>query len=333
MYVAGRAEDMAVPQSRRTLSETLAAGAAAENTAAPSPRDAQCPACGEGRGGAIVAVPDREYRLAYLASYFTCAACGTCFQSPMPDVDQLAAFYPPTYHAQTSSGLLDQARQALRLRRLRPLMRDEGVVLDFGCGNGAFLSYAAERLPGHRYVGFEIADHPMVEVTAGGAVTLVRGRIADLLATLPPCRLITMNHVIEHLPNPLADVAALAAKLMPGGAIEGQTPAAGSLEHRVFGTCWSGYHAPRHTVVFSPTGLRCLLRRAGLESVEVGGAFNPAGLAVSLAAAARRRSGRDIRRRGLGWLFYLAGATALAPLDLAIGPPGIQSFLAFRPRS
>ena len=37
--------------------------------------------------------------------------------------------------------------------------------------------------------------------------------------------------------------------------MEGQTPAAGSLEQRVFGSFWSGYHAPRHTVVFSASGL------------------------------------------------------------------------------
>ena len=165
----------------------------------------------------------------------------------------------------------------------------------------------------------------------GGAVTLVRGDIDDVCSVVPPCRLITMNHVIEHLPDPGAVVAALTAKLAPGGVLEGQTPAAGSLEHRVFRGAWSGYHAPRHTVVFSSAGLARLLADAGLGEVAVEKAFNPAGLAVSLASVPSRGGAGHIRRGGPSWLMFLAVATALAPLDLLSKSPGIVDFTARRP--
>jgi hypothetical protein len=185
--------------------------------------------------------------------------------------------------------------------------------------------------PGREYYGFEISDTPEVESLDDGAVTIYRGDLDALFDQLPPCRIVTMNHVIEHLPDPYRVVSALAERLAPGGLLEGQTPAAGSLEHRVFGTRWSGYHAPRHTVVFSPGGLATLLTRCGLTDVSVKGAFNPAGVAVSLASVPQRKDGGRVRRGGPLWLGCLGMATLLAPIDLLSRAPGIVDFAARRP--
>jgi SAM-dependent methyltransferase len=287
-----------------------------------------CPACGERAAGEPVRVPDREYRVPYLAAYATCPACASLFQRPMPDGPTLAAFYPADYHSQTGQGPVGRFRHDARLRRLGALAGADGPVLDYGCGNGAFLVRAAERVPARRYYGFEIAEERDEVTLAGGAVTLIRGDLDWLLDRLPTCRVITMNHVIEHLPDPLSVLSLLCAKLAPGGLLEGQTPAAGSLEHRVFGRRWSGYHAPRHTVVFSPTGLARLLARAGLEDVDVRGAFNPAGLAVSLASLAQTGEGGRVRRSGPAWLVFLGVATLLSPVDRLSSAPAIVDFAA-----
>ena len=294
-----------------------------------------CPACGELGTGPSRAVPDHEYGIPYLATYVACGGCGSLRQDPMPSGAELAGFYPPDYHAQTGQGLLGRLRHQARFRRLAPFVGD-GPVLDYGCGNGDFLRYLARRRPGPEYYGFEIpgneeSSRREVTVLDGGAVTVVRGDIDDVCSVVPPCHLITMNHVIEHLPDPLAVVAELAAKLAPGGVLEGQTPAAGSLEHRVFRGAWSGYHAPRHTVVFSAPGLATLLAKAGLVDVEVERAFNPASIAVSVASVPQRGRAGHIRRGGASWLAFVAMATALAPVDLLSGSPAIVDFTARRP--
>lgn len=292
-----------------------------------------CPACGAAQASVPQPVPDREYGLAVRAAYATCAGCGSLFQRPMPATADLGAYYPPGYHSQTGQGPVGRLRHGVRLRRLTSLAPGEGALLDFGCGNGAFLRHAAAQSPGRAYFGFEIAERPEVEVLDGGAVTIVRGDFDELLERIPLCRIVTMNHVIEHLPDPLAVLRALASKLAAGGLVEGQTPAAGSLEHRVFGTRWSGYHAPRHTVVFSAAGLATVLGRAGLSAVTVRGAFNPAGIAVSLASVPQRGGPGRVRRQGPVWLGCLAMATVAAPLDLLSRAPGIVDFAAWRPPS
>ncbi len=292
-----------------------------------------CPACGSSRTGLTCTVPDYEYGLSYRASYASCGDCLTTFQAPMPSEAQLTSFYPPTYHAQTNQGLLHKLRCRLRLRQLLPLPLTEGVVVDYGCGNGSFLSFAASERPDVRWYGFEVGATRRVTTLMDGRVTLIEGTVDNFLAQLPPCRLISMNHVIEHLPDPTSVLSALSRALLPGGVLVGQTPAAGSWEHRIFGTRWSGYHAPRHTVVFSPKGLRECLSRVGYRQITIAPGFNPAGLAVSLASTAATGTTSGITRQGLPWLGWLATGTMLAPLDLLSGRSGIMNFRAVKSRT
>lgn len=293
-------------------------------------QDAPCPACQSDKIAGTHDVPDHEYAIQHVARYAECAECGTLFQQPMPRIDELAHFYPARYHSFTAKGLLPRLKHRSRLKRLASFVRTaDAVVLDYGCGDGGFIKAAAESV-GWTFWGFEIGLERRKEVSNAGRVTIVRGSLDDLIAGLPMCDLITMNHVIEHLPDPVATLSALRDRLKDGAILEGQTPAADSLERRVFGTAWSGFHAPRHTVIFSQRGLSQALARAQFSGPIVCGAFNPAGIAVSLASATHGDGGGTVRRQGPAWLACLGAATALYPVDRLSGAPGIVNYTAFK---
>ena len=137
-----------------------------------------------------------------------------------------------------------------------------------------------------------------------------------------------MNHVIEHLPDPLKILSVLQSKLKRNGILEGQTPATDSLEQKIFRKRWSGFHAPRHTVIFSRKGLQKILEHAGFAQSQITPAFNPAGIAISLASLSHGDSPGSISRRGLSWLFYVGAATLFYPIDLLSGAPGMINFYA-----
>ena len=273
-------------------------------------------------------VPDHEYGLSRSARYDLCSGCGSVYQQPMPSLAQLADFYPSGYHSFAKAGLLARLKHRSRLGRLTALAgRSSVVVLDYGCGNGAFLREAARHRDWQLW-GFEIADRPSKLVEDGGRVTIVRGGLDDLMKELPPVNVVTMNHVIEHLPDPHAVLCALRERMRAGAVLEGQTPATDSLERRVFGTVWSGYHSPRHTVVFSRSGLAGLLARAGFDAPQVTAAFNPAGIAVSLGSCLHGPGGGTIVRAGISWLGLVAAAAALHPIERLSGQPGMVDFTA-----
>jgi hypothetical protein len=288
-----------------------------------------CGACGASTGAATTSVPDHEYGLSVVVDYVECASCGSLTQTPMPSFETLSTFYPPSYHSFSKKGLLHRVKNAMRVSQLRAQVSaggGGGAILDYGCGDGSFLVEAARALP-HVFYGYEIAEVKTREEPVPGRVVIIRGSLDDLLDELPPCQLITMNHVIEHLPSPHETLGRLTGHLVDGGALQGQTPRADSLERRVFGERWSGFHAPRHTVIFSARGLVQNLQRAGLKDIVVEPAFNPAALAVSFASLAHTGAGH-IDRAGPSWLLSLALAAVFAPADLFSGEAGIQNFTA-----
>jgi SAM-dependent methyltransferase len=295
----------------------------------PDVEQLRCPACAAQDSRIVGDVPDHEYAVPYVARYARCLACQSVYQAPMPRESDLAAFYPSTYHSMTIDGWLMDARRAMRVARLRKLFsKPAGVVLDYGCGNGSFLVAAAEKLPQYTYVGFEYADHSETLELASGKVLIIKGSPMDLLARVSSIDVLIMNHVIEHLPDPYAVLSGLFERLAPGALFDGQTPNADSLEHKVFGSSWSGYHAPRHTVVFSRAGLTHLMERCGFEHIDIRGAFNPAGVAVSLASLSHGQRPGKVVRAGLAWHAFVALGSALMPLDLLSRAPGMVDFCA-----
>ena len=289
----------------------------------------RCMACGSTNQDGSYQIPDHEYQLSYRAVYSSCADCGTLQQTPIPDLDRLSSFYPAGYHSFGAAGLLARLKDNARLRRLQSLVRCErAVVLDYGCGDGRFVNEAVRQTDAWTFWGFETAARKERSVSAGGRVTIIRGGLQDLLDELPPCDAVTMNHVIEHLPDPLAVLSALHGRMNDGGTMEGQTPAADSLERSIFRTRWSGFHAPRHTVVFSRSGLKQILTTAGFRQAEVTPAFNPAGIAVSLASMSHGDGPGRITRQGAQWLMYVGAAAALHPIERLAGAPGIVNYAA-----
>jgi len=76
---------------------------------------------------------------------------------------------------------------------------------------------------------------------------------------------ITMNHVIEHVPNPIQVLEECRRVLKPGGKLVVVTPNIKSLGQRVFDDAWLHWDPPRHQHLFSPHALRACSNLAGLD--------------------------------------------------------------------
>lgn len=160
---------------------------------------------------------------------------------------------------------LRRARIDHQLRHL-PAAGPEGVLLDVGCGDGSFLRIG--RALGYTVQGIE--TDPRAAETARQAGMPVHVGVADN-APLAPGSIdqITMNHVVEHLHDPLATLRHLQAALRPGGRIWIQTPNIDSLGAKHFQQAWRGLEPPRHLVLFHAASLRELLGRAGFRDATL----------------------------------------------------------------
>jgi SAM-dependent methyltransferase len=139
-------------------------------------------------------------------------------------------------------------------------------LLDVGTGSGWFVAYA--QMLGWDAEGLE-PDAGAVAVGREAGLPVREGVIADAPYDDASFEALTMNHVIEHLHDPVADLARCLRLLRPGGRVWVATPNLDSVGHAVFGRDWLHLDPPRHLVLFNADSLRKALASAGFDGVTL----------------------------------------------------------------
>jgi SAM-dependent methyltransferase len=142
---------------------------------------------------------------------------------------------------------------------------DNRRLLDVGCGNGAFLQFAA-------HLGWiaEGIDNDASAASAARAAgcNVVSGSLDDLPMRHGSYRHVTLSHVIEHVHDPQKLLRQCRDLLVPGGRLWLQTPNLQGVGHDVFGPSWRGLEPPRHLVLFNRSALTSALAGAGFSGIN-----------------------------------------------------------------
>ncbi len=147
---------------------------------------------------------------------------------------------------------------------VRPLVVDlpagrPGKLLDVGCGDGEFVRAAGDR--GWNAEGVDF-DPGSVEFARGRGLNVHLGSLVSQDFEAEQFDAIVMNHVVEHLSDPIAVLQECHRILKPGGRLILATPNVGSQFHRKFGKYWIHLDPPRHLYLFGVTTLSETVRRA-----------------------------------------------------------------------
>ena len=136
-----------------------------------------------------------------------------------------------------------------------------GRLLDVGCGSGLFL-WVMQQL-GWEVWGLE-PDPAAAEVARRRGFPVVQAPVEEADLPAEGFDAVTMNHVIEHVIDPVAALARCAQATRPGGSVVLTTPNWDSLLHQRFKASWRDLDPPRHLWVFTPRSLMTCAERAGL---------------------------------------------------------------------
>lgn len=102
------------------------------------------------------------------------------------------------------------------------LAAERGRLLDVGCGNGALLRACSRQLPGWSLVGTEINDKYQTAVeTIPGVERMHVGGVEEVPGQFD---LVTLVHVLEHVPSPVEFLKSLRPKLSPSGRLLVEVP-------------------------------------------------------------------------------------------------------------
>lgn len=139
-----------------------------------------------------------------------------------------------------------------------------GRLLDVGCGNGRFLVLM-------RSLGWEgsgVEPDPRSAAVAAGQGLAIVPTLGDVRRPDDGFDVVTMNHVVEHLADPVAQLRRIRALCRADGLVGLATPNWAALTRRLLGRYWYALEPPRHVVLFTARTLRAAVEAAGFRVVS-----------------------------------------------------------------
>lgn len=201
--------------------------------------------------------------------------------SPKPESSDLGKYYlSDSYisHTDSSDTLVDKVYQIVKnyalkkkLALLTSFNSEQKMVLDIGCGTGDFLKICADN-------GWDVTGVEPSKV----AQSFVRSKISSdklsLFDSVDALKkedniflsydVITLWHVLEHVPNLDETIFNLKKLLKPEGTLVVAVPNFKSDDANYYNKYWAAYDVPRHLWHFSQTALRRLFFFQAMEVVK-----------------------------------------------------------------
>lgn len=201
----------------------------------------------------------------YPLSYLQCKNCGFVFQDPDSTQAFDPSFYTETYRkiyqASAEPTAKDLRQQELRAADKLAFLKAEGLnpsrILDIGASSGLLLATLRDGLNA-QVLGVEPGDAYRAAAAERGIE--MKASVEDLLASRPErFDLVTLMHVLEHLPQPRASLAQILDELLnPQGYILVEVP--NFYAHDSYELA--------HLACYTPSHLRQMLEQAGFEVLE-----------------------------------------------------------------
>lgn len=201
-----------------------------------------------------------------------CRGCGLRFTNPRPHKNALDRYYQgDDYISHGTSGTSLQSRLYLAARKwalgrkyaLIQRYQTNGKVLDVGCGTGDFLSYLMSR--GYLAQGVEPSLRAREQAIAQHGLNVVPA--IEQVPAREQFQVLTMWHVLEHVPDLHATFKKLFALLAERGLLVIAVPDRESWDTGYYGPYWAAWDVPRHLSHFRRADVHALLSEHGFELV------------------------------------------------------------------
>lgn len=203
------------------------------------------------------------------ARYVQCAHCNVVRQHPYPTSDEISDYYERYQSLKTSQSayLSDAGFEAFKRDKLLTFadlkLGDDAFIgkriLDVGCATGQFLELMQDR-GASSVMGID-ASKQCIEIAKARGLPC---EMTDFLSFDKGVDVITMWHLIEHLPRP-QDFVRHAFSLLPeGGWLLIETPAIGMISE-AFGSHWRYFMPTEHINLFPIDALSNLCISTGFS--------------------------------------------------------------------
>ncbi len=202
--------------------------------------------------------------------------------SPQPKLEELPKYYESEAyisHTDASKTFVDNIYQLVKSYALKQKLKlinsfetQEKNLLDIGCGTGDFLITAKKN--NWSITGIEpstTAKNLFYKKLENSKFSkkVLKSDITELLQDQNKFDVITMWHVLEHVPNLENYIIQLKTLLKPNGVLVVAVPNYKSYDATYYGKYWAAYDVPRHLWHFSKTSISKLFEKVNLNVVKI----------------------------------------------------------------
>ena len=210
--------------------------------------------------------------------------CGLVWLDPMPVEGDLGKAYAKYYthgdapirlsrvaslmrrKGQVFRSLLNPARREREKLLLMDVAKiTPGILLDIGCGDGTCIAQLQSL--GWKAYGQDLDPAAVRHARETLGLQAFLGQLEDVPLPENSVDFVTLNHVIEHVHDPIGLLEQSRRFLKAGGRLVVITPNVESFAHKHFGRSWRGLEPPRHLHLFSPRTLSKVVLTAGFSQV------------------------------------------------------------------
>ncbi|WP_291114786.1 class I SAM-dependent methyltransferase [Flavobacterium sp. UBA6135] len=192
---------------------------------------------------------------------------------PQPTLDVLPKYYESDAyisHSTAKNTFFEKVYNLVRNKTIKKKLKliqhcnvDKGLLLDIGTGTGEFLAEAKKQ--SWKTYGIEPSEKAKSSSKAKG-LCIAEGTkgFEDNFFDV-----ITMWHVLEHVPNLEEQIAELKRIIKPTGTIVIAVPNFKSFDAKYYGKYWAAFDVPRHLWHFSKHAIQELFSKEKLKVVDI----------------------------------------------------------------
>lgn len=191
--------------------------------------------------------------------------------SPQPSEDELPEYYKSQdyiSHTDTQRNLFEKVYHVIRrislkkkLKLINSFSSEEKMLLDIGCGTGDFLQIAQQ----NNWTAFGIEPNEKARTLANQKTNNSVSHIEELSNFKSQSfEVITLWHVLEHLPRLEEHISILKSLLKPRGTLIIAVPNYKSYDAKYYKEFWAAYDVPRHFWHFSQTSISKLFEKENM---------------------------------------------------------------------
>lgn len=202
-----------------------------------------------------------------------CDQCKLWITSPRPSQSEIGKYYESdAYISHSNKGnspinIIYKLVRNYTMKKKTQLIQSyssKGKLLDYGCGTGDFLSACKSK--GFEVVGIEPNEHARNQAANQTAATIFED--IDSLEKKDKVDVITLWHVLEHVPDPKAILKRLKKQLNKGGHLIIAVPNRESYDASYYKEYWAAYDVPRHLFHFNQLNIKDLSKDLKLKQVN-----------------------------------------------------------------